>query len=318
MTATIAPGKSRMIGAYVPGSERWAPLMDRYQLSGLAPGWTPERYLEQVLPLGSPEAYQRWLDAYRRNDGTFLGTLAWGHDRYLGRHEGREIWLHGAMDDRHISNLERLVSAGWLDPARDVAGKDCLGVGCWTGEELLLLHAHGARTVDGCEEVAEYARLARVQLAAFGVPGVVQECGSLYAWPGPLLVPQYDLIYCPGVMYHLTDPIAALAICWALLRPGGLLAFESIADPPFGQQGSALLARYLGASVPGWNWWSPGKDTYEAMMRDCGFPDAECVEFARGRGWWVGRKSPALPLLATGAAGFSRPDLLPILRRLAG
>jgi len=157
-------------------------------------------------------------------------------------------------------------------------------------------------------EVEGFADMARLQLQAWEVPGEVLSC-SLYELDVDALWQRWDLLYVPGVLYHLTDPLVALVIFWALLRPGGVVAFESITSAA--QQGTS--ARYLGARLAGWNYWAPAPATFEAMLEDAGFA-ARTVELSAGRGWWVGRRRPELPVLSHGAAGFSRPDLLRAIR----
>lgn len=317
MTSTISPGKGRYIGSAYPGAERYLELLQRYTLATMR-GADPAAFLARVEEWGSLEAYQRWLRAYQRNDGTFLQHTVWGADRDLGPLPGETAPRHlcGAMDDRALTNLHRVASApGGLDPARHVAGKRACVVGAWDGTECLLLHALGASYVDVIEEVPAFAEMARLQLDAWQVPHAMVLPRSLYEVDVRQLWQAYDLLYVPGVLYHLSDPVTALVICWALLRPGGVLAFESIVDPP--AHGEATVARYLGASKAGWNWWAPTPQAYEAMLRDAGFPDGRTVETSKGRGWWLGTRGKRLPALASGAAGFSRPDLLRTVVELA-
>jgi hypothetical protein len=174
----------------------------------------------------------------------------------------------------------------------------------------LLLRALGASTVDAVEEMPEFCEMARAQYEAWTIPGQIFT-KSLYEVDVEASWQKYDLLYVPGVMYHLTDLPTALVILWSMLAPGGVLAFESIADA-----GGTTSARYLGASKPGWNWWSPTPACFLAAMRDCGFGGAKTVQFSQGRGWWFGTKAERLPALATGAAGFSRPDILRTIARL--
>lgn len=301
----ILPGKNRCIGAAYPSAERWERLMaERYNLATMR-GLPPEEFLRQTEPWGSLAAYQRWLAAYTANAGSFLEHIVWGADRDLGSGH----YLYGAMDDRYATNAERAFRSGGLDAKAHVEGKRCLVIGCWDGTENLLLHALGAACVDGCEEVGEFGRMASLQLQAWQVPGRILSC-SLYELHIDALWGAYDLIYCPGVLYHLTDLPLALVMCWAMLSTGGVLAFESVADP----RAAAPTARYLGPSIPGWNWWAPSTNCYEAMLRDAGFPDARTVEQDKGRGWWMGTKATTLPALTCGAAGFSRPDVLRAIR----
>ncbi len=312
---TISPGKSRYIGAAYAGAEQWASLLDRYTLATMT-GTDPAEFLTRVQQWGSLAAYQHWLSAYQRRDGSFLDHVVWGADRDLGPLPGEteHRYLYGAMDDRALTNLHRITRAG-LEPAVHVAGKRCLVIGAWDGTECLLLHALGAAEVDVIEEVADFAQMARLQLDAWRVPHRSVLPISLYEVDVAALWGRYDMIYCPGVMYHLTDPVAALVICWSLLRPGGVLAFESIADPA--DASGRPLGRYLGALQGGWNWWAPNPACYEAMLRDAGFPDGRTAELSKGRGWWLGTRGDALPALETGAAGFSRPDLLRAVAALA-
>jgi len=310
----MIPGKRRCIGRAIPGADRWERLVNgRYCLATLPDG-DRSGLVQRMVEWGSAEAYARWLDAYRRNAGNFLDHPAWGADRDLGG----GVHLHGAMDDRFATNLERLVRGGGLVPDRHVFGRDCCVVGCWDGTENLLLHALGAVRVDGIEEVDAFCEMTDAQLRAWDVPGRVVHRGSLYEVDVRSLWERYALVYVPGVLYHLTDPAAALLLLWAMLRPGGTLAVESIASGDPAPQDGWHAARYLGPSRPGWNWWSPTPGAWCRMMQDAGFPDARTVEFAAGRGWWVGTKRGPLPLAAHGAAGFSRPDVLRTVRELSG
>ncbi len=291
------PGKQRYIGASASGGERYTQLLEeRFPLSAAA---DPAGFLAKVMPWASLDAYRRWLAAYQKNDGSFLQHTAWGADRSLGGGH----YLYGAMDDRYATNAARVFVPGGLDRSH-VEGKTACVVGAWDGTECLLLRALGAASVDAVEEVPDFCAMAAAQYEAWRVPGRIVSA-SLYELDVRENWGRYDLLYVPGVLYHLTDLPAALVILWALLRPGGVLAFESIADAR-----GARAARYLGASLPGWNWWSPTPECYEALMRDGGFTQARTVEFAKGRGWWVGTRGASLPALACGAAGFSRPDLL--------
>ena len=302
------PSKSRFIGAAYPGAEAFVKLVqDRYSLATML-GMTPDEFLRATAPWASLDAYNAWLAAYKANAGSFLDHVVWGADRDIGG-----TYLYGAMDDRYASNASRL----GLTEAM-VKGKRCCVVGAWDGTECLLLHALGAASVDAIEEVDAFRRMTELQLSAWEVPHEPMRlmevfAPSLYQANVHALWQRYDFLYVPGVLYHLTDLPTALLILWALLKPGGVLAFESIAYPHMG----APTARYLGASIPGWNWWGPTPDCYEALLRDCGFPDGRTVELSGGRGWWIGTRSDkAPPAIKCGAAGFSRPELLAELRGL--
>jgi SAM-dependent methyltransferase len=308
-------------------TDRFGPLMLDFTLDRLRPGVDREEFWAWVSLFGV--GWDAWFRAWQGNQRNFLDVLAWGHDHDFGG--GRAV--KGTMDDRHVTNLERVVQPGGLDPARHVAGMRVLVVGAYCGGEVLLMHALGAAQVDAMEEVPEYARACGKLADAFGIRQVSYGC-SLYelpeAWeqgvpqdngdPGAevtrvavlrdgrkLVYPargSYDLVYCPGVVYHLTDQVAALRILRDLLAPGGTLAFET------GVSGDPNAAAYQGPGKPGWNWWVCGEATYVAMMRDVGLFGGHKVEQAGGRAWFMGERSEADPLSENGCAGFSIPGLL--------
>lgn len=299
----MIPGKTRYIGGRYEGAERFEQLITKNFNLATISGEAPEIFLNRVERWGSREAYDRWLRAYQRNDGSFLQHAVWGADRDLG--EGHYLW--GAMDDRYATNAARVFAPGGLDATKHVEGKRACVIGAWDGTECLLLRALGASVIDAIEEVKDFAEMSKTQFDAWCVPGEVRNA-SLYELNIRQCWQSYDLLYVPGVLYHLTDLPAAMAIFWSMLRPGGALAFESVVDVDISTDAPA--ARYLGASIPGWNWWAPNAACYNALLRDGGFPDGHAVEVSRGRGWWMGTRSDRLPSLECGAAGFSRTDLL--------
>jgi 2-polyprenyl-3-methyl-5-hydroxy-6-metoxy-1,4-benzoquinol methylase len=301
----MPPGKTRYIGQPHAGAEPFRRLVaTRYSLDTAR---DPQGFLARVAPYASLEAYNRWLNAYKAQSGSFLEHPAWGADRELGG--GR--WLYGAMDDRYATNAARAFGPGGLDAGLHIVGKRVCVVGAWDGTESLLLSALGAASVDAMDEVPAFCDMTQAQYDAWDISGQVLRT-ALYEVDPEAVWQKYDLLYVPGVLYHLTDVVAAMVLCWTMLRPGGTLAFESVAD----MRGSCS-ARYIGASATGWNWWSPTPDCYESLLRDCGFPDGRTVEYQNNRGWWVGTRGEVLPALSAGAAGFSRPDLLRSVRRLS-
>jgi 2-polyprenyl-3-methyl-5-hydroxy-6-metoxy-1,4-benzoquinol methylase len=242
--------------------------------------------------------YDGWRRAYSANDGNFLDVLAWGHDHDFGG----GVVVKGTMDDRHVTNMERVDQPGGLDPGCHVAGKRCLIVGAYCGGEVLLLHALGAREVDAIEEVPEYAAACARLADAFGVPGRTRaaslyECGGATDPGGG-----YDLVYVPGVVYHLTDVVTALRILRDLARPGGSVFIET----PI----AADRDTYLGPSVRGWNWWVLTARTYMQIMADVGLRDVRHVETTGGRAWFGGVRGDADPLADNGCAGFALPRLI--------
>jgi SAM-dependent methyltransferase len=299
----ISPGKKRYIGAEYKGAEHYANLVnERFSLATMK---DPARFLERVSKWASLEAYNAWKAAYARNDGSFLEHPVWGADRHLGGGQ----YLYGAMDDRFATNAQRVFSAPSGLKSADAEGKTCLVIGGWDGTEALLLLAMGAKSVQTLDEVPTFAEMAREQFQAWGLLGTkaLSHELSLYDLNPEVDWQTFDLVYVPGVMYHLTDLPAAMLILWSILKPGGKLAFESCVETRSGRGNSA---NYQGPSLPGWNWWVPTAECFEALMHDCGFPDGRTVEMSGGRGWWVGTRNEKCRAISHGAAGFSRPELL--------
>lgn len=296
------PGKSRHIGAddSALSAELEGLVAGRYNLGTAL---RPEEFLARVSRYASAEAYASWLRAYKGNEGSFVDHAAWGADRDLG--DGK--WLHGAMDNRYATNAARAMGPGGVNADADIRGRRVCVVGAWDGTECLLLHALGASEVDAVDEVPEFCEMAEAQYEAWSVPGKVLR-QSLYEAAQD---EQYDTLYVPGVMYHLTDMVAGALAMWSMLRPGGKLAIESAVD-----ESTERRARYAGPSEPGWNWWLPTPACLEALLADCGFDGVSRVqEPRRGRGWWVGSRSASAPRAATlGRAGMSRLDVVKRLR----
>ena len=302
----ISPGKTRYIGAAYPAAEPFVKLLA--EKFSLATANDPNGFMKRVEGWASLEVYNKWRTAYAANNGNFFDHPVWGADRDLGGGS----YLYGAMDDRYASNAARVFVPSGLDVSRDVVAKNACVIGAWDGTECLLLRALGAKSVDAIDEVPAFCKMAEAQYKAWEIPGCVRS-KSLYEIDVEASWQTYDLVYVPGVLYHLTDLPTALVILWSMLKPNGVLAFESIAD-----ESGPSVARYLGVSAPGWNWWSPTTECYEAIMRDCGFPDGRTVEYTGGRGWWAGTRAEHSPALTNGAAGFSRPDVLRTIARLQG
>lgn len=297
---------SQLVGAPYP-TDRFGHLMDRFTIDHVREGINGEELAQWAMSFGV--GYEAWCEAWRANQSNFLDVLAWGHDHDFGH--GHVV--KGTMDNRHVTNLERVVQPGGLDPEVHIKGKKCLVVGAYCGGEVLMLHALGASRVDALEEVPEYAEACGKLADAFGIQQD-SYAASLYDLPpdwssGSENMPEresYDMVYCPGVLYHCSDQVAALRILRDLLAPGGSLFFET----GVAEDEDAVL--YQGPSVRGWSWWVCGSKVYLQMMTDVGLVDVRHIETTQNRAWFGGVRSPegVDPLTEKGCAGFSIPTLL--------
>ena len=231
-----------------------------------------------------------WHEA---SDLTFRDFFSWGHDHEFGFGVTRA----GAMGTRHIEIVSESLSTGMLP--LDLAGKRVLDIGCWSGGDLLLLAGLGAE-VTAIEEHASSAASARRLCELVGCPTTIHE-QSLYherqEWKQ-----QFDFVYCSGVIYHVTDPILFLRICFAYLKVGGSLIIETKSH-----DADRSVCSYSGSLEKGWNWFAPSYEALGRWMVDAGFAVNEVRLYQRpvGRLLACGSKSTMAPLTET--AGFSRP-----------
>lgn len=230
---------------------------------------------------------------HAQSNQAFRDFFVWGHDHDFGH----GVTRRGAMGPRHVEIIAEALAHGMLPG--DLAGLDVLDVGCWTGGDLLALAGMGAR-VTAIEEHPAAAAAARRLLALLNLDAPVNS-DSVYRdrrdWAG-----RFDLVYCSGVVYHVTDPLLFLRILFAYLKPGGRIFLETKAAP-----GAAGLCTYSGTMEKGWNWYAPDATALGRWLVDAGF-DANSVRVLRrdnGRLLASAQRGERRPLRET--AGFSRP-----------
>lgn len=223
----------------------------------------------------------------------FKDFFVWGHDHEFGFGQRRP----GAMGGRHLEITAESVHLGLLP--FDLAGQRVLNVGCWTGGDFQVLCGLGA-DVTAIEEHPVSARAA-ARLAELTGCGARVEHQSLYddhpEWRG-----HFDVVYCAGVIYHVTDPVLFLRLCFAYLKPGGRLIVETKAE-----SGQGSRCAYAGTHEKGWNWYAPTRDALGRWLADAGFPPEEICVHWRPIGRLLAGAVKLEPAALPDAAGFSRP-----------
>ena len=236
-----------------------------------------------------PEKFAEAASSLRFGD-----FFVWGHDHDFGHGVKRS----GAMTTRHAEISAEAIQAGFLPPVLD--GRKVLDVGCWSGGDALLLAGLGAE-VTATEEHPRSAASARRLMELLGCPAAVCET-SLFrddsSWRQ-----MFDIVYCSGVIYHVTDPLLLLRICFCYLRPGGRLIVETKADT----ESRSSVCQYSGTEVVGWNCFTPSEWALMRWLVDAGFArdDVQIRIRPVGRFLACAVKRGAVPLPET--AGFSRP-----------
>lgn len=121
-------------------------------------------------------------------------------------------------------------------------GDRVLGVACGDGEELRLwVQRFHAAAVVGVE--VDAGRAARAAQRCAQLPEVTVRVGSGTALAAlGLPVAGFDRVLCVDAAYHLAPRAAFLQQAFALLRPGGTLAYTDLVGPDAGGPGRALLA----------------------------------------------------------------------------
>lgn len=231
----------------------------------------------------------------------------WGHNHDFGAFQ-----LNGKMGDRHLQLMANFLS---LFPvtAEDFNAKRVLDIGCWTGGTGLLLAAMGAR-VHALEEVKKYADMANFLARSFGIADRMEvESRSIYHCNDESLRERFDMVYFPGVIYHLSDPLLALRILYNTLEVGGSILIESEGldhpEPICRFEGSLVYRSGMKERLDrgGWNWFLPSPSALGRMMREAGFDEIEtCHLKGTTRIYGYGRKVEKVGICK---AGLSVPEI---------
>jgi len=217
------------------------------------------------------------VEGYKDNELEYQRDLTlkfhWGHTHDFGTME-----MKGRMGLRHINIMARFISALEID-ASAFEGKNVLDVGCWTGGTALLLAAMGSNVVS-IEEVNKYANMASFLIRSFGLNERVKvNHASIYECDSEDYFNKFDIVYCPGVIYHLSDPLVALRILYNSLVMEGFVLIESA-----GINSIRSVCKFEGSerfgvgskeemNRGGWTWFLPSQVALRRMMKEAGFQD---------------------------------------------
>lgn len=231
----------------------------------------------------------------------------WGHNHDFG-----DFKLQGRMGNRHIHLLANFIALFPVD-LEDFRDKHVFDIGCWTGGTTLLL-ATLAKKVFAIEEVNKYAETTSFLLKSFGICDRVSvEAKSIYDCNSDKLYDQFDIVYFPGVIYHLSDPLLALRILFNSLKVGGFILVESAGinrEEPFCKFDGSLI--YTSGKTErlnrgGWNWFVPSPSALNRMMREAGFDDIQTRwHYRTNRVYGYGRKVSRVGMCK---AGLSVPNI---------
>ena len=199
------------------------------------------------------------------NQNLHMIKFFWGHDHDFG-----EFKVSGLMGTRHIWMLSRFFDHFGIDPS-SIRNLDILDVGSWTGGVSLILNKLGGRIL-AIDEIRKYIHALRYLVTAFGLKGLECESLSLYDLGRPDFSRRFDMVFCLGVIYHISDPIIGLRRIYNVMKPGALLCLESMSF-----DSDEYMWEYQGPSrrrgVFGWNWLIPSPRAIFQLLEDTGFED---------------------------------------------
>jgi 2-polyprenyl-3-methyl-5-hydroxy-6-metoxy-1,4-benzoquinol methylase len=231
-------------------------------------------HIESELSRVDPEIEGYSVDEVDRQRDLSV-KFHWGHNHNFG-----DFALEGRMGDRHIDLMARFLALFPVSVA-DFQGASVLDVGCWTGGTTLLLSTLGAK-VHAIEEVRKYVNMVQFLIRSFGLTDRVSaEPKSIYDCNEAAFQDRFDIVYFPGVIYHLSDPVLALRILFNALKPGGFILVES-----HGIEGDAPNCLFEGNFIyytgtaemknrGGWNWFVPSPVALYRMLREAGFEEMQ-------------------------------------------
>jgi 2-polyprenyl-3-methyl-5-hydroxy-6-metoxy-1,4-benzoquinol methylase len=190
----------------------------------------------------------------------------WGH-----HHDFGDFQLPGVMGTRHIWMLSRFFDHFGVSP-ESLANRDVLDVGCWTGGVSLILNRLGAR-VTAIDEIRKYVHALSFIADSFGLESFIADGRSLYELD-ETFSERFDVVFCLGVVYHLSDPIVALRRLYNVLKPDGTICIESMSIPA-----TECICDYEGPSRKrgdsGWNWFVPSPRALFQWLADTGFQEIQ-------------------------------------------
>lgn len=163
-----------------------------------------------------------------------------------------------------------------------VKGMDCLDIGSACGLISFGLRSLGAKRM-AAADIVEFKtlRLAN-ELLKTNVeyyPGTRADCVS-DTFPDQ----QFDLVVCAGVLYHMFNPMGAIAEARLLLRKNGLFVVETAYDP---RRKDASMEFNSESDTPfkeAYTYWNISESAVIGMLKLCGFNILRCVRLkAPGR-----------------------------------
>ncbi len=148
-------------------------------------------------------------------------------------------------------------------------GRSFLDVGCWEGFICAEAVRRGAAPVVGIDYCTSPDLVQTMRAAGFSF--IQMDVLSEKA----LQLPEFDLVHCAGVLYHVENPLSFLFRLRKLCRFGGAIHIET--SYAIGATDDPVMVFHPGSSLddnPS-NWWSPNEPCLREMLAVIGLSDLE-------------------------------------------
>ncbi len=297
--------------------KRLLDLFSIYKTNNLLATVSPLNFQKKIESLPGTvdyetEGYKEGADASLQRDLSV--KYVWGHDHDFG-----VFSMPGRMADRHIKLMASFMAAFNIEESF-FRQKRCLDIGAWTGGTSLLLAALGSKHVCAVEEVKKYAKTITFLSESFGFNERIRALPiSLYELDHTSIYDQFDLVYFPGVLYHLTDPVVALRILYNSMKVGGVLLLETATNAMPHPNRAISMCFYEGCLAfhpnpeqshqqlnrGGWNWFIPSPTAIGQMLEGSGFNHIKIL-LIDGRAFAIAIKDKFRSICR---AGLSKPNI---------
>jgi tRNA (mo5U34)-methyltransferase len=156
-----------------------------------------------------------------------------------------------------------------LQMPEDMTGKSFLEIGCWEGNDCAEAVNRGARLVVGVDLCTCQPLFDNVKKYRFDF--VQMDISSEKFWE----LPQFDVVLCAGVLYHLENPLAAIFRLRKTVLHSLYLETEVHRDSEEKPTMMFFPTNELGRDYS--NWWAPNKNCLHKMLEVAGFSQVEPV-----------------------------------------
>ena len=176
---------------------------------------------------------------------------------------GQQFEVTDHIGDKWLEDIPAWI-VGYGLPIETFSGAKIIDIGSWTGSTTYVLASLGASHIVSVEEVVKYSLFTQYFSDSYQLP-VQTISRSLYELDVEELQEVFDIVYFPGVLYHLSDPVMALRILYNQLKVGGIVTIETMVPTPFAE------LSYDRITGQGNNYFTCGPKVLGEWLEDVGF-----------------------------------------------